>query len=185
MQRQNWLLTVTGKDGAGIIAKITGFLYNLKFNLEDISMTILDGEFAMMLVFHGASSAKTMALLSAHLRTYEKDQLLNCFLKPLTEKLKRGEVHAKGTSRYLITALGRDKTGIVYKISHALAQHHLNITDLNSKILGEGPRCIYSMLLEVDVPFQFPIDKLERAMRRLQRELKIEIRIKPVEPIQF
>jgi predicted amino acid-binding ACT domain protein len=45
-----WLLVVTGKDRPGIIAGATGVLYAAKANLEDISMTILEGVFAMIVV---------------------------------------------------------------------------------------------------------------------------------------
>ena len=43
------LITVSGKDKPGIIAKVTGLLYARGCNLEDVSMTLLEGQFAMMM----------------------------------------------------------------------------------------------------------------------------------------
>ena len=43
------LLTISGKDKPGIIAKVTGILFARGCNLEDVSMTLLEGQFAMMM----------------------------------------------------------------------------------------------------------------------------------------
>ena len=42
------VITVTGKDRPGIISSLTEALYRSRGNLEDASMTILEGEFAMI-----------------------------------------------------------------------------------------------------------------------------------------
>jgi len=43
------ILTISGKDRPGIIAKVSGLLFRKGCNLEDISMTLLEGQFAMMM----------------------------------------------------------------------------------------------------------------------------------------
>ena len=43
------LITISGKDKPGIIAKVSGVLFARGCNLEDISMTLLEGQFAMMM----------------------------------------------------------------------------------------------------------------------------------------
>ncbi|MBI4358960.1 MAG: amino acid-binding protein, partial [Candidatus Omnitrophica bacterium] len=42
------VITVIGKDRPGIISALTETLYRTGGNLEDASMTILEGEFAMI-----------------------------------------------------------------------------------------------------------------------------------------
>ena len=44
------ILTVIGKDRPGIVANVTEILFEYGCNLEDASMTILEGEFAMIVV---------------------------------------------------------------------------------------------------------------------------------------
>ncbi len=46
----HFALTAVGADRPGIVAAVTGVLLDLGVNLEDTSMTILRGQFAMMLV---------------------------------------------------------------------------------------------------------------------------------------
>ena len=44
------VVTVTGKDKKGIIAKVSGFLADKGANVEDISQTIMGEYFAMIMV---------------------------------------------------------------------------------------------------------------------------------------
>ena len=44
------MLTVIGQDRPGIISQVTGCLFQTGCNLEDVSMTILEGQFAMILI---------------------------------------------------------------------------------------------------------------------------------------
>jgi len=46
----NVAITVTGKDRPGIIAALSGAIFTAGGNLEDASMTILEGEFAMIVL---------------------------------------------------------------------------------------------------------------------------------------
>mgnify|MGYP005785244959 CR=1 FL=1 len=44
------VVTVTGSDRRGIIAKVSGFLFERNVNIEDISQTILGDQFAMIMM---------------------------------------------------------------------------------------------------------------------------------------
>lgn len=44
------VVTVTGTDRRGIIAKVSGFLYERDVNIEDISQTVLGDQFAMIMM---------------------------------------------------------------------------------------------------------------------------------------
>jgi glycine cleavage system transcriptional repressor len=184
MKSRHCLLTVTGKDRPGIIADLTKLLYDHRCNLEDIAMTILEGEFAMMLVL-GLGSGRRPGNLTKALEVFAKKSAMTIHRHDVLNRLVRGESHGRGLTPYLITAIGRDRTGIVYRISRLLAKNRLNITDLNSRILGYGAKALYAMMLEVDIPGRFDISKLERDLTHLGKILRVEIKIKGCEPIQF
>lgn len=44
------VVTVTGTDRRGIIAKVSGFLSEHDINIEDISQTIMGNQFAMIMM---------------------------------------------------------------------------------------------------------------------------------------
>lgn len=179
---KRFMLTVIGKDRAGIIAHVTEQLYRFGCNLEDVSMTVLEGELAMMLIV--CIKANRLTQIKQGFEKIAKKSKLTFFWKELPQGLHRGEKHPTGTETFLIRAAGLDRTGIVYKISRVLAQHHLNITDLNCKILNQGKKTLYMLLLEVDIPKKFKHSMLGKKLTALAKQLRIEIQIKPLERIE-
>jgi len=183
MKKISSVLTVLAKDRPGIIAKVTEALFRENCNLEDISMTVLEGELAMIMVVSLRERARPR--LEKVFLSLQKKQGLDFFWKDLNRKNLPGVSPVKGAKTFLISAIGRDRTGIVYKISRVLAGFHVNITDLNSKILGKGAKTLYAMVLEADVPTGLKISKLEKALKQLARVLKIEITLRPFERVEF
>ena len=55
------IITVVGKDTVGIIAKICTYLAENRVNVEDISQTIVQGYFNMMMIVDTSRSPKPYA----------------------------------------------------------------------------------------------------------------------------
>ena len=53
------IITVVGKDTVGIIARICNYLADNQVNIEDISQTIVQGYFNMIIVADISSSSKS------------------------------------------------------------------------------------------------------------------------------
>lgn len=51
------IITVVGKDTVGIIAKVCTYLANNQVNVEDISQTIVQGYFNMMMIVDTSRSS--------------------------------------------------------------------------------------------------------------------------------
>lgn len=179
------LITVSGRDKPGIIAKVTGFLYARGCNLEDVSMTLLEGQFAMMMTVCVPSRASLERVLEALGMLESAPWAMDFHVTCLKGKAQRGKKHVTGCLPYVITAFGKDRTGIVYSVSRALAGLRINITDLDSRILGAGSRTTYAMILEVDVPKKMAPSGLKTVLARVARKLKIEIQSKPLERVSF
>jgi len=56
----NAIITVVGSDKVGIIAKVSAFLAERNINIEDISQTILQGNFVMVMMVDLSSSSKAL-----------------------------------------------------------------------------------------------------------------------------
>ena len=61
------IITVLGKDSVGIIAKVCTYLANNNVNILDISQTIVQGYFNMMMVTDVSKSEKSNAELAKDL----------------------------------------------------------------------------------------------------------------------
>lgn len=57
------IITVVGKDQVGIIAKVCTYLAENKLNILDISQTIIQGYFNMMMIIELQDSSKDFGMI--------------------------------------------------------------------------------------------------------------------------
>jgi glycine cleavage system transcriptional repressor len=147
-------------------------------------MTILEGEFAMIFLAH-VKAKKALNQLTKQLNDLKKQGLF-VSVKEIKRRLIRGEKHRPGTEPWVVSVLGKDRAGIVFQVSKFIADHGLNITDLNSRIMGSGHKASYALILEIDAPQKSAlIDQLKRGFQKLGRKLSVDIRLNPVESERF
>lgn len=85
------IITVVGKDTVGIIAKVCTFLAENNVNILDISQTIVDGFFNMMMVTDATASAKEFGQLSTELKALGEviGVVINCQHEDIFNKMHR------------------------------------------------------------------------------------------------
>ncbi len=66
------IITVVGKDQVGIIAKVCTYLAENNINIQDISQTIVDGFFTMMMITDTNEATKSFSVLSDELEELGK-----------------------------------------------------------------------------------------------------------------
>lgn len=67
------VITVTGTDRRGIIAKVSGLLFERGVNIEDISQTILGEQFAMIMMADLSESKEDFVSLANVLEEQGKE----------------------------------------------------------------------------------------------------------------
>ena len=75
------VVTVTGKDSKGIIAKVSGFLAEKKVNIEDISQTILQDFFAMIMLVDLSEATDGIAQLAKDCAELGKEIGMSIYLQ--------------------------------------------------------------------------------------------------------
>ena len=73
------IITVVGKDCVGIIARICTYLADNGVNILDISQTIVDGYFNMMMIADTNGSSKEFLTISEELEALGRE--LGCIVK--------------------------------------------------------------------------------------------------------
>jgi ACT domain-containing protein len=63
----NAIITVVGNDKVGIIARVSAFLAERNINIEDISQTILSGNFVMMMMVDLSAGAQPLDTVKTEL----------------------------------------------------------------------------------------------------------------------
>ncbi len=67
------IITVVGMDKVGIIAKVCNYLAENRINILDISQTIVQGYFNMMMIVNAEESDKSLAAISGELNVLGED----------------------------------------------------------------------------------------------------------------
>ena len=171
---QRFIMTAFGEDRPGIVADVTEILYANDCNLEDTSMTLLAGEFTLVLLFT-AGSADVEGPLSRACRRLEQEKGISAFLRPLAPK---AAVITDNTciSRTLHVE-GLDQAGIVHKISRFLADNHINISDLVSTVKPspESGAAMYVMDIRVQIPDGTDMESVENGLHGVADDLNVDI----------
>jgi len=85
------IITVTGKDTVGIIARVCVYLADNQVNIEEISQTILQGYFHMMMITDTSRSAKSTAELAEDLRAVGEEigVMIHCQREDIFDMMHR------------------------------------------------------------------------------------------------
>ncbi len=178
----HYAVSVVGKDRPGIVAAITEGLFRLGGNIADSSCTMLAGEFAMILIVSLKKASGERGLLeeltpvcdrigmSLGVRTLSGDEIIR--------QEPDGEI-------CMISVYGADQPGIVYRVTRELATRSINITDLNTKLIGSEAEPVYVLMLEVALPEGETAEGVEAMLAALKAELKVEIGVRIITPVVF
>lgn len=163
-------ITVLGHDRPGIIAETTGLLAGLGLNLEDSTMTLLRGHFAMVLVCAGEAST---AEIERALAPLAADGLLAVTVRDVPVE----QPGPAGGRTWVLTVHGGDRPGIVSAVTREVAAVGGNIADLSTRLTGE----LYLLIAELSLPEEVDADALAGAIGSVAADLGVTASVRPVE----
>ena len=82
---------------------------------------------------------------------------------------------------YIVSVYGSDHPGIVHRIATVLADASVNITDVNTRIIGEDEEPVYAMLLEVTLPRSLDPKELDSRLQAMATELGVDASLHPAD----
>ena len=177
----HFALTIIGRDRPGIVAQVTEILYRSGCNIADSSCSLLGGQFAMILIVSNRDYTRREAFGDAFSPLAEGG--LSVFVRTLKPG---GETHPAIEGEItMISVYGADKPGIVYRVTKALADRQVNITDLNTKLVGSKERPVYVMMLEAVLPAGVSEKELAAVMKGLSAELQVDITVRTITPVEL
>lgn len=172
---RRFVITAVGDDRPGIVAAFTGALLDLEANLEDTAMTLLEGQFAMVLV---------ITLPAGEVRDV-RDALgavAGSFglMVDVREPGSGGLVSAG--RQYALTVYGADHSGIVHRVAAVLAGLDVNLVDLATRVIGRhNVTPVYAMLLDLCVPDAVGDDALRAALDEVAGELGVDCTLRAID----
>lgn len=163
-------ITVLGHDRPGIIAETTERLASLGLNLEDSTMTLLRGHFAMMLIGAGTAS-------EPEIRTALEPLTVDGTLSVTVREVPAEASVSGGGTPWVLTVHGGDRPGIVSAVVAEVARVGGNITDLTTRLAGE----LYLLIAEIDLPLEADTAALEASIREVATGLGVGATLRPVD----
>lgn len=180
--KENIVISAMGRDCPGIVAAVSKVLFEAGCNLEDSSMTILEGEFAMILVVSLPEGLKRDDL-DRQFDQVRKKLELAIFLKPMTQEETRR--HESSRAPYMLSVYGADKPGIVYQVTQLLAGEKVNITDVNTRRVVEEGTPTYMMMLELEMPPTIKLNEIKKKLEEVGNQLAVNITLRPIETLSL
>jgi glycine cleavage system transcriptional repressor len=177
----HFALTIIGRDRPGIVSQVTEILYRMGCNIADSSCSILGGQFAMILIISHPDRTDRESFGDAFAPLEESG--LSVFLRTLKPG---GEKHPKMEGEIcMISVYGSDKPGIVYRVTRELGERRVNITDLNTKLVGSEERPVYVMMIEAVLPPGVSEEEIAGIMNGLKEELQVDISVRSITPVEL
>jgi glycine cleavage system transcriptional repressor len=169
-------LSAIGRDRPGIVASVTRVLLDHGLNIEDSQATILRGHFTIMLIVAAPDDLDGDAL-AADLGRVRDELGLEAVVLQDVDELDA----APPRPSHMVTVYGVDHPGIVHRATSALAERGIDITDLNTRLVGAAEEPLYALLMEVAVPEASSADELRAALEEVGRREGVEVTLHELE----
>jgi glycine cleavage system transcriptional repressor len=168
------VISAFGKDRPGIVNQLSRAILDAGCNVEDSRMTVLGGEFALILLVSGVWNA--VAKLESQLKALEKKLELTLVAKA-TEP--RAEKH--NMVPYVVDVVAMDHPGIVHDIAEFFSTRDINIEDLSTWTYAAAHTGtpMFSLNMTVSVPASVNIGGLRDEFTRFCDELNLDATLEP------
>lgn len=163
------VISALGEDRPGIVDQLSNILYNHELNIEDSRMTVLGGEFAVLLLVSGEASA----IESLHAQVDEIEQTLGMrlLLKATSEARP-----AENTVPYSVEVASLDHPGIVHKLSSFFSSRNINIVNLQTERYA-APHTgspMFALHMTIGIPAEISIAQLRETFTDFCDELNLD-----------
>jgi glycine cleavage system transcriptional repressor len=165
----HFAVSAVGADRPGIAAAVTSVFVELGCNLEDTSMSILRGHFAMMLIVQGPAELSADRLERALAEPAGRLELVVA-----VRRIDDSVPSSLAGEKWNLAVYGADRPGIVHRVTELLAEEGINIVDLTTRIIGGASQPVYAMLLDVTLPPGADSESLRARLSRLAGELGVD-----------
>jgi glycine cleavage system transcriptional repressor len=155
---QRAVISAIGPDRPGIVNAIAEVVRSLDLNIDDSRMTVLGGEFAILMSVTGAEHS--MSTLEARIAETCRELGLVHLFRPTVERDR-----TLGGIPYRVRVRAMDHPGIVHEIAGFFSSRKINIDDLNTEVrpAAHTGTPIFELTMRVQIPSRVPVRALRSA----------------------
>lgn len=168
MSRQ-YAISVMSQDRPGIIADITGVIYEFGGDLADLNQSVLKGYFTMILIARFGRDV-TASALAAGFRAISSKSPLDATIKEIEVDWDHGDGKLPEET-YIVTAKGNNRKGLVKLLGDFFFVRNINVLDLVTATDDK----IYTMIFQVDLGHILSLKTLREDLGRLGEDEELDL----------
>ncbi len=169
------VITALGEDRPGIVDELSKVLSKKQLNIEDSRMSVLGGEFAILMLVSGDTNA---------IDTFidEVPGLEDALRMKLQVKVTRKKPESAKLAPYAVEVVSIDHPGIVQEIARFFSSRKINIVDLDtSRYAGAHTGTpMFALRMTIEMPADVPIASLKEEFISTCDALNLDAKIIPV-----
>lgn len=165
---QEYIVTVMAQDRVGIVSDVSKALTSLGGNITHLSQTVMRGYFTLIISAQLPDELDYRSIrraLEAAGCPAEFEIGLQHYVAPSDGN------KPEDTERFVLTARGVDKPGIIYRLASYLAENNINIDDFYAYV-HEGDLL---MILQVAIPIDLNIHQLKTDLNKVGEEFGLAV----------
>lgn len=163
------VISALGTDRPGIVDELSNIIYQHSLNIEDSRMTVLGGEFAMLLLISGEPSS--IDAFQTQINDIEQSLQMRLLIKSTTET----DI-ADNAIPYSVEVAALDHPGIVNNIANFFSGQNINIVNVQTESYS-APHTgspMFALHMTIGVPADSNIAKLRDAFTLICDELNLD-----------
>lgn len=149
------VLSALGNDRPGIVDQLARAIFDLDCNIADSRMTVLGGEFAILMLIEGPWNQ--LARLEGQIDELQERLSLTITLRRTEERQATGDLLP-----YAVDVVALDHPGIVHSLASFFSQRGINIEDMStsSYAAAHTGTPMFSVHINVGIPANIHIAAL-------------------------
>ncbi len=170
----NIFISVTTKDKIGIIANVTKSIELMDGDLTDLSQTVMDGYFTMILSAGFPDKLTADAVksnITERFSTLSKDDKYEIITWKMNKMEPFSPSKEHGNNIYILTVKAKNRKGLVAEISSFCSNNNMNIINLCS----EAKKSNYTMIFFVDMGNGILVNNIRKKLDSLADKLNLKI----------
>lgn len=167
------VISALGADRPGIVDELSNIIFEHSLNIEDSRMTVLGGEFAILLLVSGDQSSIDAVQTQVH----EIEQALQM---RLLIKVTSDSSPIENAIPYAVEVAALDHPGIVNNISSFFSERDINIVDLQTESYS-APHTgtpMFALHMTIGISADTNIAQLRDAFMQVCDELNLDAELK-------
>jgi glycine cleavage system transcriptional repressor len=164
-----FIVSVMVKDRVGIVADISRALAGLGGNITDLSQTLLRGYFTLIISVETPPTVSADQVRDAVTQAGGPGEF-GVWVKPYEPK---EPVAAPQTERFVLSTRGRDKPGIIARVTGYLGGQRINIEDFYAHVVAGD----LLMVLHVSVPSELNIHQVQHDIEQVGLEFGLTVHL--------